>query len=83
MMSENEREIYESLIEELRVAHTNETLVVADIVVLMGARVQLLNELARVRKQLASASRERDNARAELRRVCAGAGFKVPVGAAS
>lgn len=83
MMSENEREIYESLIEELRVAHTNETLVVADVVVLLQSRSETLKELARVRKQLASIMRERDNARAELRRVCAGAGFKVPEGVMS
>lgn len=83
MMSNNEREVYETLIEELRTAHSNETLLVADAVVLLQSRSQAFVEISRLRKVLAGVTRERDNARNELRRVCAGAGFKVPEGAAS
>ena len=82
-MSRHLTELEQDLIEELRIANTNQTLVVADIVVLMASRLQTLKELARERKRSATLERERDNARRELRKVCAGAGFKVPEGAMS
>lgn len=71
------------LIEELRVAHTNETLLVADAVVLLQSRSQAFGEIARLRQQVTAVTRERDAARSALRKVCAGAGFKVPEGTPS
>ena len=76
-------ELEQDLIEELRVANTNCTLVVADVVVLMHSRSEVLKELARVRKTLTAVTRERDSARRELRRVLAVVAFKIPEGAAS
>lgn len=78
-----DRDVYESLVDELRGANQTITILVGDAAVILISRNKAYEELARVRKQVAAITRERDNARKELRRVCAGAGFKVPEGTPS
>lgn len=78
-----DRDVYESLVDELRGANQTITILVGDAAVILLSRNKAFAEITRLRKQLAATERERENARKELRRVCAGAGFKVPEGAPS